>query len=70
MWKPLPKSLREMSRSELIEHIRGFRDAWEHMTTRNQDLFDERLEAETDAELRGHLKYYFSEGPNYRRRIG
>ena len=62
MWKPLPKSLSKMSRKELIKHLRSFRDAWEKITTRNQDLSDERLKEETDKNLRGLLKFYFSDG--------
>jgi len=60
MWKLQPKPLNKMSRSELIRNIRGFRDAWERVTTRNQDLHDGRLAGETKRELRSHLKYYYS----------
>lgn len=62
MWYSQPKPLTEMSRSELLKRIRQFRDAFEKITTRNQDLNDDRLAGETDKELREHLKYYFSEG--------
>ena len=62
MWKPQPKPLSKMSRSELIRNIRGFRDAWERVTTRNQDLHNERLAGETKRELRSHLKYFYSKG--------
>ena len=61
MWYPQPKPLSEMPRSELLKHIRRFRDAFEKITTRNQDLNDDRLANETDQQLRHHLKYYFSE---------
>ena len=61
MWYPQPKPLTDMSRSELLKHIRKFRDSYEKITTRNQDLGDERLLEETDKELRNHLKYYFSD---------
>lgn len=61
MWKPAPKALNKMSRSEMIRSLRAFRDAWEEETGRNQDLSDERLARETDKNLREHLTYYYSE---------
>jgi len=61
MWYPQPKPLDDMSRSELLKHIRKFRESYEKITTRNQDLSDERLLKETDKELRNHLKWYFSD---------
>jgi hypothetical protein len=60
MWKKQVKPLNEMSRTELLKDIRKFRDVWEEITTRNQDLGDDRLAGETDNELREHLKYYYS----------
>jgi len=62
MWKPLPKPLSKMSRNEMIKHLRYFRDVWERETTRNQDLSEERLEEESDKNLRGLLEFYFSDG--------
>ena len=62
MWKPLPKPLRKMTRNELIKHLRSFRNAWEKVTRRNQDLHDMRLKEETDEDLRGLLEFYFSDG--------
>ena len=61
MWYPQPKPLNDMSRAELLKHIRKFRESYEKITTRNQDLDDERLVKETDKELRNHLKWYFSD---------
>jgi hypothetical protein len=61
MWKPLPKPLNKMSRKELIKHLRHFRNVWERETTRNQDLSDERLNEESDKDLRGLLEHYFSD---------
>ena len=61
MWYPQPKPLNDMSRSELLKHIRKFRESYEKITTRNQDLSDERLLKKTDKELRDHLKWYFSD---------
>ncbi len=60
MWKPLPKPLSKMSREELIRNLRSFRDAWEKITTRNQDLHNERLASETTEQLRNLLKFYYS----------
>lgn len=61
MWKPIPKPLNKMSRTELIKYLRRFRDAWERETTRNADLSDERLKGESNKNLRGLLKFYFSD---------
>ena len=61
LWKPLPKPLNKMKRNELIKHLQEFRDIWESITTRNQDLDDDRLNIETDDELRNLLEFYFSD---------
>ena len=62
MWKPLPKPLHDMSRGEMINSLRKFRDAWEKHVGRNQDLSDEKLAGDiTDKELRERLEYYYSE---------
>ena len=61
LWKPLPKPLNKMSREELIRNLRLFRDAWEKITTRNQDLDNERLATETTEQLRKLLKFYYSD---------
>jgi hypothetical protein len=60
MWMPQPKPLRKMSRKEMIKHLRNFRNAWERETEKNQDLSDERLNEESDKDLRGFLKFYYS----------
>lgn len=61
MWKPAPKALNKMSRSEMIRSLRAFRNAWEREMGRNQDLSEGRLAGETDKNLREHLTYYYSE---------
>jgi len=61
MWKPAPKPLNKMTRSEMIHSLRSFRDAWEREMGRNQDLSDERLDGETEKNLREHLTWYYSE---------
>ena len=58
MWKPQPKPLSKMFRKELISHLRSFKKAWEHVTTRNQDIDFEG----NDKSLRQNLKYYYSKG--------
>ena len=60
LWYPQPKSLYKMSRNELLKHIRKFRDSYEKITNRNQDLKDEHLEVENNKQLIEHLKWYFS----------
>ncbi len=61
MWKPLPKPLKNMKRNELIKYLQEFRNNWEKITTKNQDLHDDRLNIETDDMLRNLLEFYFSE---------
>jgi hypothetical protein len=61
MWYPQPKPLTDMSRSELLKHVRKFRESYEKITTRTQHLDDDILLEETDKELRNHLKWYFSD---------
>lgn len=61
MWTPQPKPLSQMSRTELIGHLRKFRNAWEKITSRNTDLSDERLAHENDKGLRELLEFYYSE---------
>ena len=60
MWEPIPKPLSKMKRDELIKHLQKFRDSWEKITTRNQDLDNERLESESISSLRSLLKFYYS----------
>jgi hypothetical protein len=61
LWYPKPKPLTQMSRSELVKHIRKFRDNYEKITGRNQDLNDDRIKEDTDMALRARLKWYFSD---------
>ena len=60
LWYSQPKSLYKMSRNELLKHLRKFRDSYEKITNRNQDLKDEHLEVENNKQLIDHLKWYFS----------
>lgn len=63
MWQSAAKPLHEMSRREMINSLRKFRDAWEKHMGRNQDLSDEKLAGDymTDKALRERLEYYYSE---------
>jgi hypothetical protein len=61
MWTPQPKPLRQMSRAELLRHLRDFREAWEKITSRDTDLSDERLAHENDKDLRELLEFYYTE---------
>jgi hypothetical protein len=60
LWKPKSKSISKMTRKEMIREIRIFRNAWEKLTGKSQDLSDERLNNEIDKNLREHLKFYYS----------
>jgi hypothetical protein len=61
MWEPTPKPLTKMSREELIKRLRKFRDEWEKITGRNQDLSNERIDDGSDKELRSLLVFYYSD---------
>ena len=54
------KPITSMTRDELIKNLQKFRDSWEKITTRNQDLSDERLNDETTDALRKLIKFYYS----------
>jgi hypothetical protein len=61
MWEPQPKPLSQMDREELITRLRKFRNAWERITDRNQDLSNDRLASEDEKGLRSLLEFYYSE---------
>jgi hypothetical protein len=61
MYKPISKPISSMTRDELIKNVRKFRDSWEKNTGKYQDLSDERLNAESTAQLREHIKFYYSD---------
>lgn len=65
LWKPLPKPINNMTREELIKNLKSFRNAWEKITTRDQDLSDGRLKEESTDELKKLIKFFYSdEGKN------
>ncbi len=51
--RPSPKPIDKMTRNQIINNLRKFRDAWEHETGRNQGV--------SDTNLRERLSWYFSE---------
>ena len=61
LWRPAPKPINKMSRNEIINNLRKFRDAWEHEQGRNQGLSDEIMAGESETNLRERLSWYFSE---------
>ena len=60
MYEVNKKPISSMTRDELIKNLQKFRDSWEKITTRNQDLSDERLKDETTDALRKLIKFYYS----------
>ena len=61
LWRPLKKPLRKMSREELVRDLQKFRDVYEKLTERNQDLSDDRLADESVTKLRNLLTFYYSD---------
>ena len=61
MYEPLTKPISSMTREELIKNLQKFRDSWEKITTRDQDLSDERLNSEPTERLRNQIKFYYSD---------
>lgn len=61
LWRPAPKPIDKMSRKEIINALRKFRDAWENEMGRNQGLSDEIMADESETNLRERLSWYFSE---------
>ena len=60
MYEVNKKPISYMTRDELIKNLQKFRDSWEKITTRDQDLSDERLNDETTDALRKLIKFYYS----------
>jgi len=61
LWRVAPKPIDKMSRKEIINNLRKFRDAWEHEQGRNQGLSDEIMADESETNLRKRLSWYFSD---------
>jgi len=61
MYEINKKPISSMTREELIKNLQKFRDSWEKITTRDQDLSDERLDDEPTHQLRNLIKYYYSD---------
>ena len=65
MYEPLTKPISSMTREELIKNLQKFRDSWEKITRRNQDLSDERLNGEPTESLRKLIKFYYSDSAKF-----
>lgn len=61
LWKSDHKQISKMTRSEIIKELQDYRDAWEAVTHRNQDMSDERLNSESISGLKTLLKFYYSD---------
>ena len=60
MYEINKKPITSMTRDELIKNLQKFRTSWEKITTRDQDLSDERLKDESTDALRKLIKFYYS----------
>jgi len=65
MYEPPTKPISSMTREELIKNLQKFRDSWEKITTRDQDLSDERLNSEPTERLRNQIKFYYSDDAKF-----
>ena len=65
MYEPLTKPISSMTREELIKNLQKFRASWEKITTRDQDLSDERLDDEPTHKLRNLIKFYYSDSAKF-----
>lgn len=65
MYEPPTKPISSMTREELIKNLQNFRDSWEKITTRDQDLSDERLNDEPTQRLRKQIKFYYSDDAKF-----
>ena len=65
MYEPPTKPISLMMREELIKKLQKFRDSWEKITTRDQDLSDERLNSEPTDQLRKLIKFYYSDSAKF-----
>jgi hypothetical protein len=65
MYEPPTKPISSMTREELIKNLQKFRASWEKITTRDQDLSDERLNSEPTERLRNLIKFYYSDDAKF-----
>ena len=65
MYEPLTKPISSMTRDELIKNLQKFRNSWEKITRRDQDLSDERLNSEPTERLRNLIKFYYSDDAKF-----
>jgi hypothetical protein len=65
MYEPISKPISSMTREELIKNLQKFRNSWEKITRRDQDLSDERLNSEPTQRLRNLIKFYYSDDAKF-----
>jgi hypothetical protein len=65
MYEINKKPISSMTREELIKNLQKFRASWEKITTRDQDLSDERLNGESTQRLRKLIKFYYSDNAKF-----
>ena len=65
MYEPPTKPISSMTREELIKNLQKFRTSWEKITTRDQDLSDERLNSEPTERLRNLITFYYSDDAKF-----
>jgi len=65
MYEPISKPISSMTRDELIKNLQKFRNSWEKITRRDQDLSDERLNSEPTQNLRKLIKFYYSDDAKF-----
>jgi arsenate reductase-like glutaredoxin family protein len=65
MYEPISKPISSMTRDELIKNLQKFRNSWEKITRRDQDLSDERLNSEPTQRLRKLIKFYYSDDAKF-----
>lgn len=65
MYEINKKPISSMTREELIKNLQKFRNSWEKITKRDQDLSDERLNDEPTHQLRNLIKFYYSDSAKF-----
>jgi hypothetical protein len=58
---PPPEKASTLTKDELLSRLRRLRAGWEALTSRSEDLSDERLASESRAELNAHYAWFVSE---------
>lgn len=61
LWEPQQTPMHKMTRKEIMGKLKQFRDAWEKITTRNQDLPDDYIRELKTLDLARRLKWFYDE---------